>query len=83
MISNFQIWIFMFAGTGNNNYTGYLLDLFCKIVYEYPEKNMDSPIQQLASEHYWKTWGVLRAQSHAGAPQFLVRGIGTTQGQGL
>ena len=26
-----------FAGAGNTNYTGYLLDLFCKIEIEYPE----------------------------------------------
>lgn len=38
----FQVWILTFAGGRNTNYTDYLLEMYCKIVYELPEKMKDA-----------------------------------------
>jgi hypothetical protein len=32
-----QVWIFTFAGSGNPNYTTYLLETYCNLVFEFPE----------------------------------------------
>lgn len=31
------MWLFNFAGGGNTDYINYLLEIFCKIEYEFPE----------------------------------------------
>ncbi|GJF00409.1 hypothetical protein PsYK624_166970 [Phanerochaete sordida] len=36
-----QMWTITFAGSGNTNYTQYLLELYCNVTWEFPRKFLD------------------------------------------